>query len=225
MRGIIFHAIGKFLEDSVSGLEMVDRWQSYVQEGSAPENDLQHSLSTVLLAILVLELLDEQPSDIEYDRYKVLACAALHDLGEINVGDTLYKKKNHDSFSLEQESFSQQIRALPERLRASLHDIYMIQYHNISSEPKFLNAESNIQMGSGTIFEFVERTGYLIYAIGEYDKSDKNIGLLVQVIRNQLGHIKKLLEFIPVGRRIYTNSLLSWMERIEIENRGKYLEE
>lgn len=172
----MFYVIQKFLEDTINGLERVDRWLPYVKAGSTPENDLQHSLSTVLLTILILELLEQTPPAIKYDRYEVLVCAALHDLGEINVGDTLYKRKDVSSVRHEHESFMRQIASMPEGLRSRLYHLYMIQYQNNHEVADYAGvANDDTQKGSGIVFDFVERTSYLLYTIGEYKKSTKMI--------------------------------------------------
>lgn len=222
----MFYVIQKFLGDTIGGLEKVDRWLPYVKAGSTPENDLQHSLSTVLLTILVLELLEQIPPNINYDPYEVLACAALHDLGEINVGDTIYKRKDLFSVRYEHESFMCQISSMPEKLRHRLHHLYMIQYQNNNHEltDHLEMTIDDTTKGSGIVFDFVERTGYLIYAIGEYNNSTNNIALLVQVLRNQIEHIKGLLNILPAGRLIFTDSLLQWMEDILKSNCNMHIE-
>lgn len=220
----MFYVIERFLRETIVGLESVSRWQPYVDAGSTPENDLQHSLSTVFLTILVLELLKQDPPNIKYCEYEVLACAALHDLGEINVGDTIYKRKNKSSVRREHESFTQQTLTLPAEIRERVRDLYMIQYQNGTTVTGSNIASDDTKKGSGLVFEFIERTGYLLYAIGEYNRSKKNIGLLVQVLRNQIEHIKRLLVLFPAGRRIFSDALIEWMEGILESNRDKHIE-
>jgi len=102
----------------------------------------------------------------------------------------------------------------------------MIQYQNNHEVADYAEvANDDTQKGSGIVFDFVERTGYLLYAIGEYKKSTNNIALLVQVLRNQVEHIKELLDVLPAGRRIFTDSLLEWMENILESNRGMHIEQ
>jgi 5'-deoxynucleotidase YfbR-like HD superfamily hydrolase len=215
----MFDDIEEFISNTITGLEDVIRWLPYTKIGVSKENDLQHSFSTVLLTILILEILDKTPPNINYDKYKILACSALHDLGEINVGDTLYKNKSSDSVNKELESYKQQINFLPDQLKFRLLDLYSVQL----IQPNEIDSNS-ADFGNAVIFDFIERTGYLLFAMGEYKKSTENIVLLVQVIRNQLESIKELLNILTACRIIFPESLISWMEQVMIENEGKFIE-
>lgn len=215
----MFYEIEEFITNSIRGLEDVIRWLPYTEMGVSKENDLQHSFSTVLLTILVLEILDESPPPIKYDKYKILACAALHDLGEINVGDTLYKKKTITSINNEIESYKRQISFFPDQLKFKLLGLYNTQLINFD-EIDFKDSE----VGNAIIFNFIERLGYLLFAVSEYKKSEDNIILLVQVIRNQLEPIKSLLKILDTCKNIFTDSFLNWLEKVIVENNEKFIE-
>ncbi|WAK01001.1 YfbR-like 5'-deoxynucleotidase [Methylobacter sp. YRD-M1] len=205
--------IEDFLRNTISGLESVIRWKPYLKLGATEENDLQHSFSTVILSIFVLEILRQEPPQLSYDPYSVLACAALHDLGEINVGDTIYKKKTETSSELEINSYKAQISNLPDYLRNRLLYLYSLQT-DVSEEER----------GNAIVFEFIERTGYILYALGEYKKSDKNIVLLIQVLRNQLTHIDNLLLILPCCRQIFTDSIMSLFKNMLDQYQDKFIE-
>ena len=215
----MFYDIEHFLNNSIKGLEDIIRWKPYIKMGISKENDLQHSFSTVLLAILVLEILEEDPPLIKYNKYEILACSALHDLGEINVGDTLYKYKTLESISNELESYNQQINCFPEYLKVKLFRLYTMQLINFNE----VNFESS-DLGNAIIFNFIERLGYLLFAMREYKKSKNNIVLLIQVIRNQLEQIKETLKILEACRKIFTDDFLHWLEELLIENNGKFIE-
>lgn len=218
----MFVQIDGFLNSVNEGLEGIIRWEKYVKDGATPENDLQHSFSTVLLTILILEVLEQNPPGFEYNKYKILACAALHDVGEINVGDTLYKYKNKVQVSKELDSFSSQVAAFPTPIKKSLKELYLLQYK--PSDGIFSDNEPAHTNGEALIFEFIERSGYLLYAVHEYEKNMANVKLLVQVIRNQKLPLLKLLDELPAGRNIFTDDFLSWMDSILEEHQNEYIE-
>lgn len=204
--------IDDFLRNTITGLESVFRWEHYVKLGATKENDLQHSFSTVVLTILVLEILRNDSPSISYDPYQILACAALHDFGEIGVGDTIYKNKTEETPNQELESYQLQISKFPDQIKDRLLEIYSCQYRCPD------------QPGNTIIFEFIERTGYIIYALSEYKRSKDNIFMLVQVLRNQLEHIKRILNIIPGCKILFTDQVISDFETILTAHDGLYLE-
>jgi hypothetical protein len=143
-----------------------------VEADATPENELEHSVSMVLLPIIALELFDRDPPDITYSKYEVLACAALHDKGEIGVSDTFYRKKNHSSIEQERVSYLHQISHLPRAIKRRRYSLYMAQY----GDPAGVGDEGEAAYSytsNSLVFEFIERTGYLLYATGEYQASGK----------------------------------------------------
>lgn len=206
--------IEEFLRNTILGLEGVVRWKPYLDLGATKENDLQHSFSTVILTILILEILrNAPPPQLSYDPYSILACAALHDLGEIGVGDTLYKKKTETSSELEFNSYKVQLSKLPDDLRNKLLYLYSLQYNSSDNES-----------GNSVIFEFIERTGYILYALGEYNKSEDNILLFIQVLRNQLDHINRLLLVLPCCKQIFTDTIMARFMSILDQYQGQFVE-
>ena len=204
--------IQEFKRNTIIGLEKVQRWEQYVKLGATKENDLQNSFSKVILTIIVLEILKKEPPTINYDPYSILACAALHDFGEIGIGDTIYKNKTETTTKLEAESYILQINRFPKYMRDDLLNLYLLQYSSAD------------QSGNTIIFELVERTGYIFYAIGEYKKSKENIFMLVQVLRNQLEYIKRLLIIMPGCRQIFNDKIMTRFDEILTQYDGQFVE-
>ena len=204
--------IEEFLRNTILGLEKVQRWEHYAKLGATKENDLQHSFSAVILTIIVLEILRNESPSISYDPYCILACSALHDFGEIGVGDTIYKKKTKETPVLEAESYICQINKFPTYMKDKLLNLYLLQYNSAD------------QPGNTVIFEFIERAGYILYALGEYKRSEHNIYILVQVLRNQLGHLQRLLELIPGCKQIFTDAIMTQFDAILTKHDGKFIE-
>jgi hypothetical protein len=221
----MFHAIKQFLRESIDGLESVERWSAYVRNGAArAENDLQHTLETVLLALVVLEALESEPPAFQYDRYDVLACAAVHDLGEIVAGDTLYRQKTRQTEEHERSVMQTHLSRLPGHIAVSILDYYEVQYGRSPRDNFRKGGPRDARRGSQLVFELIERTGYLLYAIGEFERSESNIRLLVQVARNQYEPLLALLELIPAGRRIFPDDILHGLAQVLEEYRGLFLE-
>jgi hypothetical protein len=220
---LMFLELQHFLRDTVAGLAGVERWKPYVDAGAAPENDLEHSFSMVPWSIIVLELFDQDPPDIAYNKYEVRACAALHDMGEIGVGDTLYRQKNHSRIEQNRVSHLHQILHLFGAITSRVYMLYVAQYGHpagLRDEGEAAYSYTSNSLG----FEFLERTGYLLYAAGEYQASGKNIPLLVQVLRNQLARLEELLDILPAGRRIFTDPVLEWMTDMLRQSSGTHFD-
>lgn len=199
------------------------RWGKYLPLGIRRESVLSHSYSSSLLAIIVLNILEDTPPDFEYDPYKLLSCVILHDLGEIDCGDTLYKDKSDSNDRCEYSAFKKLISQLP----ASLQDKLVAQYSLQFDEKMKKSLEIQLLkdgIGNQWLYEFIERTGYIMFAIDAYEQNDKALPLLLQVMRNQLTRVESLLTKIPQMRLIITNEFINWSKELLQDYSNEHLE-
>jgi 5'-deoxynucleotidase YfbR-like HD superfamily hydrolase len=228
-------AVSAFLANSVEGAEAVQRWKKYVEHGATPENDLQHTFSASLLAILIIETFRKEVPEFKFDAYAVLRCVVLHDMGEIKEQDTHYVDKTPESDLNEVASFASMLKTFDSELADALLTGYLLQFATPSSKlssgkvvDKSLRAQlqklSEKQHTEALIFEAIERYGYLVYAYREY-KLRNDIEILVQVLRNQRPRLHWLAQALPAfSRRFYTPALDEAVGRLLETNQELYPE-
>lgn len=216
------YLFGGLIKSIEHGLSEVIRWRKYTIDGAEIENDLQHSYSASLLAVLVIEAFESEGWHLGGDAYRILACTLIHDIGEIGIGDTHYIDKTAKKDMDEIRSFKQTTDCLPINIKNRILDIFLIQFmsdnsrisHDIELKEE-LNDRNNlgykhIGRTNVRIFEAIERYGYLLYAFHNYknrkDHSSKK--LLVQVIRNQHNDLCRIAdEFWPFKKHFYPDVL------------------
>jgi len=99
----------------------------------------------------------------------------------------------------------------------------MLQFQD-DSQPPGNTSPAITKRGNRLVFEFIERTGYILYALGEHRKSDENIPLLVHVLRNQLTWIEELLRIFPSAGIIFPDPIIAQLKEVLSEHSGKYIE-
>ena len=188
------------------------------------ENSLQHSYKAALLALKVLEN-EKKYSERPFDSYLVLKAIILHDLGEIEAGDTVYIDKNKEGEKREYDFFKKLISSLPEHITEALDTAYHLQYSN---RPGFSEASDKLREDfsmEAKLFEAIERIGYVIFAYREYAKRNKE-KIFVQVLRNQHSHLVSLSKQLRgFGEVFYTNEMQRDIENFLKEHDGKYTEQ
>lgn len=227
--------VSAFLATSVEGVEAVQRWKKYVTRGATPENDLQHTFSASLLAVLIVEALRKDTPGLKFDAYVVLSCVVLHDMGEAKVDDTHYIDKTAEGDLREANAFASMIGNLEPLLADALLTAYLVQFASPSSRLRQAGAPNGsiatrVQQLSdkfqteALIFEAIERYGYLLYAYREYHLRG-DIEILVQVLRNQRTRLQSLAHALPAfGRHFYTSVLDEKIDHLLRENEGLYPE-
>ncbi len=205
-------------------MEDVLRWEKYVKADEArAENSLQHSYKASLLATRVLDN-EKKHSNEAFDSYIVLKAIILHDLGEIETGDTVYIDKTGEGDKREYEFFKKLISSLPDDIKADLYLAYNIQNaekNNISDITTKLKEEYPVEI---KLFEAIERLGYLVFAYREFRREGKP-KILVQTLRNQHNHLVRLANELPgFGSTFYTSETQDSVESFLKEYKGQFIE-
>ncbi len=215
-------------------LPEVVRWKKYIDkdEGTRPQNTLQHSHSIVLLGSIVLEKLRPY---VDIDGRFVLTALNVHDIGEGEVGmDTLYFDKNVSADLQEYVGFRKLYEILGQPVFDYLNKAFLLQFA-LKNPPEFpedarkvmdvLSKENKLEC---LIFEALERFDYILYAMEQYlEKGNRKIA--VQTLRNQIPHLDRLSGEIPGFREtVWTNEISEWCKNfiefnkdIPIEQKGE----
>lgn len=121
--------------DEVEKLKMVYR-QNMTIDGTRQENSAEHSWHIALMAIL---LSGYSAGNSTLDLLKVVKMLLIHDLVEIDTGDTfLYDDKHNESkCEREQATASRLFGMLPNELGRHLHDLWTEFEERATPEAKF----------------------------------------------------------------------------------------
>lgn len=209
--GISFPSLYHLISEIPRELSQVQRWDKYVALGSRPESVLHHTVSALLIADIVLHTLEQKKSthSLSYNPFQIMSCVLLHDFGEIETGDITYILKTDEQDKSERGYLVRRLNSLPQYLRNKLIEDYDIQKGN---------DDSNL------IFEFIERMGYLVYALTEFERNKRNHILLLQVSRNQLPRIRAILKDIPCLKEVFDDQLTESLDNLISINEGMYIE-
>lgn len=224
------------IREIMEGLWNIERWENYKHIGGS-ENSLQHSLRDLHLVSLFCN--EERKKGSRPELGFLFNAFILHDMGEIGLGDTLYKDKTLKREREEYKRFCDLINFLSPREQKKWKYYYLGQYirfpqeinrerfKNVSPSPlPILEELQRKYEHEGKIFDAAERIGYLLYAIHCFTKpGDRSIEPLIQVLRNQHSHLVRLTpELSSVGRYIYTSGVINWAESLLKSFEGVYLE-
>lgn len=193
--------IAAFLDKSREGLAAHTRWNHYRPKLAVRgETILEHTFDTVALAIIVCDALNFGTSAGTFDPYRVVACAAVHDVGEIVRGDIAYFKRDESDGRFERDVFSSLISGLPPSVAISLLEHFSVQF--IATED---SSTTDVDRGTAQVFEFVERFGYLCFSIAETRRDPSLLPLLEQVAGRQLARLEQLLVRFPELEILFPN--------------------
>jgi len=204
-------------------LEGVLRWEKYVKRGEArEENSLQHSYKASLLAVIVLE--NEAQHATDFNPYFVLKATLVHDIGEIETGDTVYIDKTEEKGEREYAFFRRFISRLPEHIQEAMDNAYNLQNagkEGFSAIADRLREEYPIEV---KLFEAIERLGYIIFAYREFRAGKEKI--FIQTLRNQYEHLIRLADDLPgFGSVFYNQEIQRLVEEFLERYDGKYIEQ
>lgn len=122
------------------------------------ENDAEHSWHLAMMALVLSDY-----SDAEVDLLKVIKMVLIHDIVEIDAGDTFIydPNKNHENTEEELKSAQRIFGLLPEKQAAEFIEIWTEFEEGVSEEAKFARAMDrlepllqNTSNGGGTWKEF-----------------------------------------------------------------------
>ena len=116
--------------------------QTYLSDASRKENDAEHSWHLALMAVLLKEYSNE-----EVDLAKVIPMVLIHDLVEIDAGDTYAYDEEGQKTQHERESRAADriYSLLPEDQKKKLRDIWEEFEEGETAEAKFAHTMDNIQ--------------------------------------------------------------------------------
>lgn len=117
--------------------------RSYITDRSRHENDAEHTWHLTMMAILLLEHVDNQQLDI----LRVLKMLIVHDLVEIDAGDTFaYDEQGHeDKYEREQAAARRLFGMLPDDQREELMTLWEEFEARQSPEAQYAAALDRLQ--------------------------------------------------------------------------------
>lgn len=116
--------------------------QTYLTDASRKENDAEHAWHMAVMTILLSEYANE-----EIDVLKTISMLLIHDLVEIDAGDTYaYDQKAHEDKREREEKAADRIYALlPEDQRDRLRGLWEEFEAGVTPEAKFAHTMDRIQ--------------------------------------------------------------------------------
>lgn len=125
----------------VDKLKLIGR-QSYLTDGSRKENDAEHSWHLAMMAVFLSEYATE-----DVDVLHVISMVLIHDLVEIDAGDTYaYDTEGNKSKRAREEKAADRIfNILPKDQAKKLRDLWEEFEANETPEANFANALDRIQ--------------------------------------------------------------------------------
>ncbi len=116
--------------------------QSYLTDSIRKENDAEHSWHLAMLAIILQEY-----SNSKVDILKVIKMVLIHDLVEIDAGDTYAYdlKGNEDKWERESKAAERIFGILPKDQKEEMYDTWLEFEQGITMEAKFAAAIDRIE--------------------------------------------------------------------------------
>ena len=137
----------KRLEQQISFIREMDKEkfigrQTYLSDGKRKENDAEHSWHLALMAVLLKEYANE-----EVDLAKVIPMVLLHDLVEIDAGDTYaYDEEGKQTQRVREVKAADRIYGiLPEDQGEKLRELWEEFEEAQTPEAKFAHVMDNVQ--------------------------------------------------------------------------------
>lgn len=131
------------LEKQIGFIVEVDRLktilrQSSITDGSRRENDAEHSWHLAVMAVLLREYAEESRLDL----LKVIKMLLVHDLVEIDAGDTFaYDEEGHKDKAEREEAAAERLFSLlPEDQRDEIYELWREFEDRRTPEAKFAAA-------------------------------------------------------------------------------------
>lgn len=116
--------------------------QTYIADGTRKENDAEHSWHMALMCVVFSEYANE-----EIDVLKAVKMAMIHDLVEIDAGDTYaYDSENNKTKEMREKIAADRIFALlPQDLESEFRGLWEEFEARETNESKFVNALDKVQ--------------------------------------------------------------------------------
>lgn len=116
--------------------------QTHLSGGGRRENDAEHAWHMAVMIYLLREYANE-----EFDLAKAMMMALIHDIVEIDAGDTYaYDTEGHKTRKAREDAAAERIFGLlPEDQRNDLHSLFNEFEEGKSPEARFVKAMDNLQ--------------------------------------------------------------------------------
>lgn len=139
--------IGEDLLKQIEFIKKIDKIK-YIQRrtklfnSDRNENDAEHSWHLAMMAMILSEYSDEK-----IDLLKVIKMVLIHDIVEIDAGDTFIydQNKNHDNTEEELKAANRIFGILPEKQAAEYIEIWREFEDGISNEAKFAKSMDRLE--------------------------------------------------------------------------------
>ncbi len=135
------------LQEQINFLIEIDKLKSIERKtklinGQRLENDAEHSWHLAMMAIVLAG-----HSNQDIDLFKVIKMLLIHDLVEIDAGDTFaYDTKGHeDKYERELQAAKRIFGLLPDRQRDEMMDLWLEFEHKETDEAKFATSLDRLQ--------------------------------------------------------------------------------
>lgn len=199
-----FAALEAAIHDMADALLNVKRWRHYKGSGRC-ETVLAHAFKGAMLAQVMIAL-ERAHGTREFDAYRILAAAVVHDIGEGALGDVRYELKLDTRIRAvleehERNGFIRFIEPLPALARKEITLAFELQDDRVSFEGRFFNA--------------LERMGYVLWAVREYLDGHS---VYHEVFQPHHAHLCEYVKEFACVRILYT-PLVPGVERILAENK------
>lgn len=116
----------------LDGLKSVNR-RTYINNGERLENSAEHSWHLAMACWAFAELLDE-----DYDKEKLLKLALIHDLGEMEAGDTFLYSKDRNTAHIEERKSVEKLASHPGNPIDDMVELWEEQETGDSKETRLL---------------------------------------------------------------------------------------
>lgn len=214
--------------ESTARMARVFRWGKYLRDPAVRrQNVLQHTVSIVsLVPVFVRALAGYTSLDGELLRLAFM----VHDVGEGELGgDVHYIDREVSRDVAEYEAFCRQYRDCAPAVWEQLERAFLLQF--AAANPLGFPDDARVVMAElrGTnpveviAFEAIERWDYMLYAL---EHEARGCGrLIVQVLRNQLGHLDRLVHELPGFEVIHPPRFSSWCHDYVGQFAGQWIEQ
>lgn len=198
------------------GYEKIVRWKDYLKENPnlRRQTNLEHIVSVSFLFDYFLNFGSLAQF---FDRELVRLAIQVHEIGEIDHGDTLYHNKKKDGHIAELKSFLSFLDSMPELgtvNRKRFIESFLLQFATDSSIDFILfGLDTNIQdifedlkdsRGfEAKVFNALERYDYFLYAFESFQVC-KDVVILTHVLRNQKHHLDRYVDEISQFNKFWT---------------------
>jgi len=130
----------KFIEE-IDKVKYIQR-RTKLFHSERNENDAEHSWHLAMMAIVLSSY-----ANLKIDLLKVIKMVLIHDIVEIDAGDTFLfdKTKSHDNTEEEKKCAERVFGILPEKQANEFFELWMEFEEGISSEAKFAKSLDNLE--------------------------------------------------------------------------------